>query len=146
MKLSLLRPVPKQFPISSPFGNRVLNGKIDFHSGVDFAVPVGTPVKCPIEGIVVRAGWENPFDPKQGYGLRVMMSVRIDGLAYFVWCGHLNDVLVEAGDQVGVGQVIGKSGNTGKSTGPHLHVGARRADTKDFYDIDFFDTPTQAVA
>lgn len=140
MKIRLRRPVSKTFPISSPFGTRVIRGKPEFHKGVDFAVPVGVPVLASVDGTVIRSGWENPHEPKQGYGLRVMQQVLIDGVAYFLWYAHLNKVVVFDGQKIKAGEVVGHSGNTGRTTGPHLHLGIRQMDTKDFFDMEFFDS------
>lgn len=144
MKIQLQRPVLKDFPISSKFGLRVLNGKEDFHKGVDFAVPVGTPVRAAIDGHVHRAGWENEHDPKQGFGLRVMQAVRIDGLLHWVFYGHLNTLKVTDGDDLKIGQIVGYSGNTGKTTGPHLHMGCRKSDTNEWLDMEFSTPPPPA--
>lgn len=139
MELMLLRPVPSQFKISSKFGTRVLNGRSEFHKGIDFACPVGTPVQAVADGKVYRAGWENPDDPKQGFGLRVMQRVRIAGTDYFVFYAHLNEVRCEADQILKTGQVVGLSGHTGRSTGPHLHLGCRQSDTSEYQDMEFFE-------
>jgi murein DD-endopeptidase MepM/ murein hydrolase activator NlpD len=67
---------------------------------------------------VVKAGWQNPKDHSKGYGLRVTID---HGNGNKSTVGHLNSVSVKTGDVVRDGQEIGKSGNTGKSTGPHVH-------------------------
>lgn len=131
------RPVPKQFPISSKFGNRVIHGKAEFHKGVDFATPVGTPVQAVFSGSVHRAGWENDKDPKHGFGLRVMQRVKIDDEEYWIFYAHLNEVKVKEGDAIEVGQIVGMSGNTGRSTGPHLHVGCRKSNTNEWQNMEF---------
>ena len=133
--LTLARPVPKSFKISSPFGNRLMKGKLVHHNGIDFATPVGTPVMAVADGPCVRAGWENASEPSQGYGLRVMQRISVDGKFFYFWYAHLSALKVEADSEIKKGQVIGLSGNTGRSTGPHLHVGARRADSGEFYDL-----------
>lgn len=131
------RPVPSEFKISSPFGERVLEGKTSFHKGIDFACPVGSEVRAVIDGVVVRAGIENELAPKQGYGIRVMQSLFFDGLKYICWYGHLSKSIVNDGDKITAGQLIGLSGNTGHSTGPHLHFGIRRQDSSEFYDVQW---------
>jgi murein DD-endopeptidase MepM/ murein hydrolase activator NlpD len=142
MKLKLPRPVPSEFRISSPFQpSRTVtvdgNTTTRAHNGIDFAVPVGTDVRAAAEGIILRVGWENAAAPRQGYGLRIMQSAKIDGKTFFLWYGHLNELLVKEGQRVKAGQLIGKSGNTGHSTGPHLHFGARLENTGEFFDVDF---------
>ncbi len=101
--------------ISSGFGARAAPkaGASTFHRGVDFAVPVGTAVKAPANGVVVETG----TDSKLG------KFVYIDhGKGVISKFGHLSDnQVVEAGQRVQAGQLIGKSGNTGNSTGAHLH-------------------------
>lgn len=137
MKLILPRPVADEFKISSPFGERVLGGKTLFHKGIDFAVPVGTKVYAVADGRAVRAGWENEADRKLGYGLRLMQSMVWGGVSFFCWYGHLSDLKVSEGDKIYSGQLIGLSGNTGHSTGPHLHFGIRRQNTDQFYDVEW---------
>ncbi len=86
--------------------------QMQFHKGLDIAVAYGSPVKCAASGKVIFAG------VKGGYGNCVIIE-HSNGLATLY--GHLSEVLVETNDRVKVGQIIAKSGNTGRSTGPHLH-------------------------
>lgn len=86
--------------------------QMQFHKGLDVAVAYGSPVKGAASGKVIFAG------VKGGYGNCVIIE-HGNGLATLY--GHLSEILVEANDQVKVGQIIAKSGNTGRSTGPHLH-------------------------
>lgn len=135
MKIKLLRPVEPRFRISSPFGPRkIFSG---FHNGIDFAVPIGSEVRAMINGDVHRVGFENPDDKTQGFGLRIMQTAVIDSVRYFIWYGHLSEILVREKDTLRAGDLIAKSGNTGRSTGPHLHVGTRKADTPDWFDMEF---------
>lgn len=101
--------------ISSPFGWRInpFTGLSHLHEGVDFAVPVGTPVLAVANGEVAIAGNVN------GYGLTVIM--RHDQNTRESRYAHLSKILVKPGQQVTQGTVIGLAGNTGWSTGPHLH-------------------------
>lgn len=146
MTLRLLRPVPKGTRVSSPFGKRLLEGKLVHHNGTDFAVPVGTPIHAAVDGLVQRAGWEDANHPTRGYGLRVMQAFMVDGVRYFSWYGHLSKVLVDEGRRLRAGDVVGLSGNTGHSTGPHLHFGVRQSDTPDFMEVEFYDEPSLEVA
>ena len=100
--------------ISSGFGRRKApkKGASTYHKGVDFAVPIGTAVMASCGGTVTRAGWGS------GYGYCVYIQ-HPDGRS--TRYGHLSKVLVKAGQQVSQGQKIALSGNTGVSTGPHLH-------------------------
>lgn len=93
---------------TSPFGSRW--GRL--HAGVDWACPVGTEVKASSDGTVIQAGWMN------GYGNCVTIS-HADGMA--TRYGHMSEVKVAVGQQVTQGDLVGLSGNTGRSTGPHLH-------------------------
>ena len=100
--------------ISSGFGRRKApkRGASTYHKGVDFAVPIGTAVMASCGGTVTRAGWGS------GYGYCVYIQ-HPDGRS--TRYGHLSKVLVKAGQTVSQGQKIALSGNTGVSTGPHLH-------------------------
>ncbi len=100
--------------ISSGFGRRKApkRGASTFHKGVDFAVPIGTAVMASCGGTVTRAGWGS------GYGYCVYIQ---HPNGWSTRYGHLSKVLVKAGQTVSQGQKIALSGNTGVSTGPHLH-------------------------
>lgn len=109
-----LRPVVAK--ITSKFGYRTdpKTGKQNaFHNGIDLAVPVGTQIKSPMPGIVdaVTSG---------GDGGNQIILKHENG--YKTGYAHLSKQLVKKGDKIKQGDVIGLSGNTGKSTGPHLHL------------------------
>ena len=109
-----LKPVTAK--ITSGFGYRTdpKTGKPkEFHNGIDLAVPVGTSIKSPMDGVVqiVNSG---------GDGGNQIIIKHSNG--YFTGYAHLSKQLVKKGDKVKQGDVIGLSGNTGKSTGPHLHL------------------------
>ncbi len=87
------------------------------HSGVDLRAGIGTPVYAPSEGVVRSAGW------MKGYG-RIVIIDHENG--YSTRFAHLDEYLVGAGDRVVRGELIAKSGNSGRSTGPHLHYEIRR--------------------
>lgn len=108
---------PAQAPLTSPYGLRTLGSRIDMHHGVDLGVANGTPVHAMTAGVVTVAG------PKTGYGLAVMID---HGGGWVTLYGHLERVDVTVGDRVGAGRRVGLSGNTGVSTGPHLHFEVRR--------------------
>ncbi|WP_242826142.1 M23 family metallopeptidase [Butyrivibrio sp. VCB2006] len=100
--------------LSSGFGRRSAptKGASTYHKGVDWATPVGTAVVASSSGTVTRAGWGS------GYGYCVYIK-HADGRE--TRYGHLSKVLVSVGQKVSQGQKIALSGNTGVSTGPHLH-------------------------
>jgi len=104
---------------SSPHGNRVhpISGGVKMHDGVDYAAPAGSPVRAIAAGRVVRVG------PNGGYG----NFVEIDhGNGVVTGYAHLQDFDVAVGDELAAGQNLGRVGSTGDSTGPHLHLRARR--------------------
>ena len=107
--------------ISSNFGWRIdpFTGLKAWHSGIDLAVPVGTPVKACMSGKVVFAG------PKAGYGNLVIIEHKNGLKSYY---GHNSKLLVKKGEFVRFGQKIALSGNSGRSTGPHLHFELRDGD------------------
>lgn len=107
--------------ISSPFGPRIhpITGEVGkLHAGVDFAVPVGTSVHAASGGIVIMAEWYS------GYGYTVIID---HGGGLWSLYGHLREggFKVSKGDTVNKGDTIAESGNTGNSTGPHLHFEVR---------------------
>jgi murein DD-endopeptidase MepM/ murein hydrolase activator NlpD len=106
---------------SKPQGNPV-NGVLtqsshEGHVALDFGVPIGTNVKSTMEGKVTYAGWNN-----EGYGNLVI----VENGAYKTYYAHLSSIPVRKGQTVKEGEVIGLSGNTGNSTGPHLHYEIRK--------------------
>ncbi len=88
-----------------------------FHTGIDLAGPLNTPVYAAADGVVVAASQSTV-----GYGNHVILA-HADGLLTLY--GHLNTIIVHPGDQVHQGQLIGLLGSTGNSTGPHLHFEVR---------------------
>ena len=93
---------------------------IQFHKGMDFAVAYGTDVRAAAKGKVIFAG------AKGGYGNCVIVA-HGNGLATLY--GHLSTISVKANDVINVNQVIAKSGNSGRSTGPHLHYEVHKNNT-----------------
>jgi len=110
-------------PITSPFGVRIhpVYASYDFHTGLDIAAPPGTPVAATANGIVVLASWA------EGYGLLVILD---HGCGYRTYYGHLSKILVSVNQKIKRGQIIGRVGDTGTSTGPHLH-----------YEVQFNNSP-----
>ena len=109
--------MPANGTISSHFGMRFHPiFKVNrLHAGTDFAVGTGTTLVAPADGVVFRAGWIG------GFGKAIMITHNINGQTYTTVSAHLSQINVSAGDAVSEGQVIGATGNTGNSTGPHLH-------------------------
>lgn len=112
---------PVNGEITSGFGGRQSPGGIGStdHKGIDIGVVTGTSVAAADGGKVSLAGWNG------GYGNCVIID---HGNGRQTLYGHLEGYTVQAGDVVGKGQEIGKSGSTGKSTGPHLHFGVKEGD------------------
>jgi murein DD-endopeptidase MepM/ murein hydrolase activator NlpD len=112
------QPLP-ELDQSSGFGVRVdpFFGRPAMHTGLDFRGDTGEPVRATASGTVESAGWNG------GYG----KLIEIDhGNGLSTRYGHLSEILVRQGQSIKVGQVIGRIGSTGRSTGPHLHYETRR--------------------
>jgi murein DD-endopeptidase MepM/ murein hydrolase activator NlpD len=111
-------PVQGGYTLTSGFGWRTspTRGGADFHTGQDFARPAGSPALAVAGGVVVYTGWSG------GYGnlVRVRHPNGVES-----WYGHLSAIEVHAGQQVRAGELVGKVGSTGNSTGPHLHLEIR---------------------
>jgi len=110
-----INPVPNYTRISSQFGSRrILNNiKKQGHSGTDLAAPIGTPVIAPLDGKVVYIHPDMFLTGK---------TIMIDhGFGVFSSYSHLNEINVELNQEVKQGDLIGKIGQTGRATGPHLH-------------------------
>ena len=107
--------------ITSKFGGRNSPGGIGStnHKGVDIGTPMGTPV------LAAKAGKVTWASSNGGYGQCVIIS---HGKGNSTLYGHLSGYNVKVGDMVSQGQVIAYSGNTGNSTGPHLHFGIMEND------------------
>ena len=104
--------------MASGFGYRVdpVYGTGKMHEGMDFACDRGTPVYATGDAVVAEAKWHS------GYGNLIVLN---HGYNYTTRYAHLNEMKVSAGQQVKRGDLIGTVGNTGKSTGPHLHYEVR---------------------
>lgn len=94
--------------------------QMQFHKGVDFALPVGSPVRSTASGVVIFSG------AKGGYGNCIIVS-HGNGLATLY--AHLSELLVKNNQKIKVNQIIAKSGNSGRSTGPHLHYEVHKDNT-----------------
>jgi murein DD-endopeptidase MepM/ murein hydrolase activator NlpD len=111
-------PVSGEVDISSPFGVRIdpFLHVAAMHTGIDFRGEFGEPIHATANGTVTTAGWSG------GYG----KMVEIDhGNGLSTRYGHLSEIDVQIGQRIRMGQVIGRLGSTGRSTGPHLHYETR---------------------
>jgi murein DD-endopeptidase MepM/ murein hydrolase activator NlpD len=119
---SLLASTPSIWPtrgwVTSDFGTRIdpYTAERKMHEGLDIASPIGQAVFAPSDGTVVFAGVEGSYGKvlviDHGYGVKTRF-------------GHLSEILVHLGDRVGRGDKVAMVGNTGRSTGPHLHYEVR---------------------
>jgi murein DD-endopeptidase MepM/ murein hydrolase activator NlpD len=112
------KPIMGEIDLSSGFGVRSdpFLGRPALHSGLDFRSNTGDPVRATATGVVETAGWNG------GYG----KMVEIDhGNGFSTRYGHMSEINVKAGQQIKIGQIIGRVGSTGRSTGPHLHYETR---------------------
>jgi murein DD-endopeptidase MepM/ murein hydrolase activator NlpD len=100
--------------VNSGYGNRASPwlAKSEFHSGLDIGTPVGTPVKSPAPGTVVFAG------VNADYGQTLIIDHGNETKSLY---GHLSRLRVAVNEKVRRGEVIALTGNTGRSSGPHLH-------------------------
>jgi murein DD-endopeptidase MepM/ murein hydrolase activator NlpD len=118
MRVPVRKPVTGEIDETSPFGVRMdpFVHEAAMHTGIDFRGDIGEPIHATAAGTVSIAGWEG------GYGNMVEID-HGNGLA--TRYGHLSEIDVRVGDDVRIGEVIGKLGSTGRSTGPHLHYETR---------------------
>ena len=113
------KPVKNSASFTSAFGVRSdpFRGAAAMHPGIDLAGPTGTPIYATADGTVLRSGWNSG-----GYGNLIEVS---HGRGITTRFGHLSAILVGAGEHVTRGQLIGRMGSTGRSTGSHLHYEVR---------------------
>ena len=119
--MKIIRPLLGEPDITQPFGPTSFVGEPPFagfphfHQGVDYACPIGTPVRACAAGLM-RLG----HDDEWGYGIHALVD-HLNGVRSLY--GHLSEILFKDGEHVSAGTTIARSGNTGNSTGPHLHWG-----------------------
>jgi murein DD-endopeptidase MepM/ murein hydrolase activator NlpD len=106
-------PTPNGMPLKGPITQYSHPG----HIALDVGVPVGTDIHATMDGKVVYAGWNN-----EGYGNLVI----VENGPYKTYFAHQSKIDVSVGQTVHAGDIIGQSGNTGNSTGPHLHYEVRK--------------------
>lgn len=111
--------------ITSGFGERTdpVAGGNDFHPGVDIGVPVGTPVTAAQDGTVKAVYYPKSSDPESSKNAGIYVSIESSDTVFPAVTRylHMSNAFVTPGQSVKKGQIIGLSGNTGKSTGPHIH-------------------------
>ena len=128
--MQLIKPFNGNYPVTQHFGDTFTDPK--GHKGIDYALPLGTPVLAAADGIVEKAGVDST-----GYGnVIIIRHLWNDGTVY----AHLRNWSVQVGQKVKAGEIIGYSGNTGNSTGPHLHFEYRTVcnDYKSAIDPEIF--------
>lgn len=112
--MEFANPVSEEYEISSGFGYRIdpFRHRKAFHDGIDIPLPEGTPILASLDGIVFKTG-------KDSSGGKYVKLKHDNG--YTTLYVHLSRIIATKGSKVNQGDVIGLSGNTGRSTGPHLH-------------------------
>lgn len=117
-RLGFISPLRVPLVVTSKYGYRPhpVTGRYQFHKGIDFRAATGTRVYASKGGRVILAG------RKGGYGK--IVGIEHEG-NFTTWYGHLSRIKVKTGQTVNIGKIIGLSGNTGISTGPHLHFEIR---------------------
>ncbi|MDE6269955.1 MAG: M23 family metallopeptidase [Muribaculaceae bacterium] len=117
-----IQPINEKYlrAVASGYGYRSdpVYGTGKFHEGMDYSAHIGTPVYATGDGVVTEAGWNS------GYGNMIVID---HGFRYTTRYAHLSEMKVRPGQTVKRGDFIGRVGNTGKSTGPHLHYEVRLA-------------------
>jgi murein DD-endopeptidase MepM/ murein hydrolase activator NlpD len=105
----------KDAKITTPYGKKGKMWSRGYHTGIDVACPVGTDIIAVADGKIEKANWG------ASYGTQLVQKIEGGWVIY----AHLSKTLVKPGDKVVKGQHIAESGNTGNSSGPHLHFEQR---------------------
>lgn len=107
-------PLPFEVAASSGLGYRIdpFTNQLAWHDGTDFPAPIGTPILATANGIVIKAGWGGDYGN--------MVEVRHPN-GFITRYAHAQELSVKVGQSVKKSQAIGRTGSTGRSTGPHLH-------------------------
>jgi murein DD-endopeptidase MepM/ murein hydrolase activator NlpD len=118
VNVPLRKPMVADGEIMSGFGVRIdpFNSRPAMHTGLDIRADIGDPIHATAGGTVTVAGWTG------GYGKMVEIN---HGNGFATRYGHMSEIDVQVGQPVKIGQVLGKVGTTGRSTGPHLHYETR---------------------
>ena len=109
--------------ISSGFGRRVLNGRVDYHPGLDLNAHCGQPIKAAAPGVVVFAGYGT--GAYQGYGNIVVIYHPASGV--YSMYGHMERIYAHPGERPGPNTIIGLTGQTGYAFGCHVHFEVRHS-------------------
>ena len=124
MRQAMMQIIPSGRPVeydrvTSSFGERIhpVHNKKHKHTGIDVHARIGTPVFSTADGVVSATQ-----NSSSGFGKLVKVN---HGMGFETYYGHLNTIKVKKGQVVSKGEIIGNSGNTGRSTGPHLHYEVR---------------------
>lgn len=112
------QPFKGSWPITQRFGETYTDPK--GHTGIDYACPLGTPVLASADGYVIET-----VTSSTGYGIHIKIRHSDGNVTLYA---HLSTILVKVWQKVSQGEIIGRSGSTGNSTGPHLHFEMRRID------------------
>lgn len=121
-------PYKGKFKVTSPQGYRTLNGRREYHDGLDLVGLDSKTIYSTVSGVVEVASWENSKNKKQGFGQYVRIKKNNSSDRYYF--GHLSKISVTKGQKVSVGDVLGVEGNTGYSTGSHCHYCVRGSCSK----------------
>lgn len=123
--------------MNSPYNGKFKVSQIfkgSAHDGLDLVGVDSKEIHSTVNGVVERAGWENPLNHKQGFGKYV--RIKKDGTNDRYYFGHLSEIKVKVGDRVKITDVIGIEGSTGYSTGSHCHYCIRgNASKKEIKDV-----------
>lgn len=126
------------YSISSPFGDRKdpINKSSDFHDGIDLVVPLGTEIVASASGVVIKTGYH------ESLGNYVFLEHNLDGVIYYTSYAHMQDnsIIVEEGQIVYEKDKLGIVGDTGRTTGVHLHFSLMSPQLK--FDKDNLKDPT----
>ena len=132
--ITFRQPFRNEWAITQRYGEKITSS---FHTGIDYGCPFGTPILASADGEVKYAQWN-----VSGYGNVVIIQHSSDRSTLYA---HLSDISVTVGKYVRQGELIGHSGNTGNSTGPHLHFEARTKWNHAATHFDPLDLPLMSV-
>lgn len=125
-------PAMKEYRVTSPFGWRSgpINGNREFHTGIDLVKTHQAPINAFVAGEVMHAKEGVAGSGFGGYG--IVVAIRDPETGHLHCYAHLDSVAVKVGDKVKQGQLIGRQGNTGQSTGSHLHYEIRKSSSPQY--------------